>query len=240
MPASKGSVWSQNSVAVEDEARLDPQHVQRVQSERRQAVRLACLPHRVPHRRRVLGMAPDLIAQLTGVPGARDTMGMPSKSPMRPMLKRNQPSSPMRPARAPSTPLARESCGFRAPAPRCCDLLGGGLHPGSEALLLRLLTQPDPAVVDHRLSSESSPGPAGTRCRRRACRRCRSTWRCRRPGPPPASSCCASRSICISASASGPTTSNFRSGDRSVMIARSRQAQYSSMAPWLVNEVGNQ
>ena len=37
---------------------------------------------------------------------------------------------------------------------------------------------------------------------------------------------------CMSASASGPRTSYLRSGERSVTTARSRQAQYSPIAPW--------
>ena len=45
---------------------------------------------------------------------------------------------------------------------------------------------------------------------------------------------------CSSASASGPTTSNLRSGDRSITTAPSRQAQYSSIAPWLSKLVGSQ
>ena len=43
-----------------------------------------------------------------------------------------------------------------------------------------------------------------------------------------------------SASASGPSTSNFRSGERSMIAACSRHAQYSSTAPWLSYEVGSQ
>ena len=39
---------------------------------------------------------------------------------------------------------------------------------------------------------------------------------------------------CSKASASGPVTSNFRSGERSVMTAASRAAQYSSIVPPLL------
>ena len=45
---------------------------------------------------------------------------------------------------------------------------------------------------------------------------------------------------CIRSSASGPVTSHLRSGERSITTAFSRQAQYSSTAPWPLNEVGSQ
>ena len=45
---------------------------------------------------------------------------------------------------------------------------------------------------------------------------------------------------CSSASASGPTTSNLRNGDRSITTAPSRHAQYSSIAPWPSKLVGSQ
>ena len=45
---------------------------------------------------------------------------------------------------------------------------------------------------------------------------------------------------CISASASGPVTSNLRKGERSITTHFSRAAQYSSMGPSLLKRVGSQ
>ena len=59
-------------VAGEDQPRLDPNHVERVQAERREPVRLAGLPDRVPDGLGVARMAPDLVAELARVAGARD------------------------------------------------------------------------------------------------------------------------------------------------------------------------
>src|SRR4030095_8342061 len=56
-------------VAEEDQAGLDAHPVARFQADGAQTVRLARLPHRVPHGRRVLRMAEDLVAELAGVSG---------------------------------------------------------------------------------------------------------------------------------------------------------------------------
>ena len=45
---------------------------------------------------------------------------------------------------------------------------------------------------------------------------------------------------CSSSSASGPRISHLRSGERSIIAAFSRQAQYSATAPRLSYEVGSQ
>ena len=45
---------------------------------------------------------------------------------------------------------------------------------------------------------------------------------------------------CSSASASGPSTSNLRSADRSITATRSRHAQYSWCGPWLSKLLGSQ
>src|SRR5499427_10879309 len=61
----------------EDQARLDPEHVQRIQAQRGQLVCRARLPYRIPQRERVARMAPQFVAELTGVPGARDEQRQP-------------------------------------------------------------------------------------------------------------------------------------------------------------------
>src|SRR5262245_13690148 len=50
-------------VAGKRESCLDAQHIQRLQSEWHEPVRLAGLPDRVEHSERVLGMAEDLVAE---------------------------------------------------------------------------------------------------------------------------------------------------------------------------------
>ena len=59
-------------VAGEDQARLDAEHVKRVEPERDQALRRARRHHRVPHGLAVVGVAEDLVAELAAVAGARD------------------------------------------------------------------------------------------------------------------------------------------------------------------------
>ena len=54
-------------VAGEDQAGLDTYHVERLQAERRQAVRLASFPHRIPHRGRIRGVTEDFKAQFPGI-----------------------------------------------------------------------------------------------------------------------------------------------------------------------------
>src|SRR5690242_5233827 len=54
-----------------DQARLDAEHVQRVEAQRGQPMTGARLPYRVPQREPVPRMTPQLVAELTGVPGAR-------------------------------------------------------------------------------------------------------------------------------------------------------------------------
>src|SRR5262245_4678627 len=57
-------------VTGEDEARLDAQHVERVEPERPQPVRLTYLPDGVEHSKRILWMAEDFIAEFTGISSA--------------------------------------------------------------------------------------------------------------------------------------------------------------------------
>src|SRR5262245_61845560 len=59
-------------VTGEDQTGLDAEHVERLQPEWRQPVRLAGFEHRIPQRGRVLGMAEELVAELTRVAGAGD------------------------------------------------------------------------------------------------------------------------------------------------------------------------
>src|SRR5262245_54240378 len=54
----------------EGEARLDAQHVERVQPKRPQPVRLTYLPDGVEHGERILWMAEDFIAEFTGISSA--------------------------------------------------------------------------------------------------------------------------------------------------------------------------
>src|SRR5215470_1023340 len=64
----------------EDQARLDSEHVQRVQAQRGQPMTRTRLPYRVPQRERVPRMTPQLVTELTGVPGARDEQRQPLRS----------------------------------------------------------------------------------------------------------------------------------------------------------------
>src|SRR5215470_10993468 len=64
----------------EDQARLDSEHVQCVQAQRGQPMTRTRLPYRVPQRERVLRMTPQFVAELTGVPGARDEQRQPLRS----------------------------------------------------------------------------------------------------------------------------------------------------------------
>ena len=59
-------------VAGEDQPRLDPHHVERVEAERLEPVRRAGRHDRVPHRRGVGRVAEDLVAELAAVARARD------------------------------------------------------------------------------------------------------------------------------------------------------------------------
>src|SRR5262249_17774600 len=62
------------------QARLDSEHVQRVQAQRGQPMTRTRLPYRVPQRERVPRMTPQLVTELTGVPGARDEQRQPLRS----------------------------------------------------------------------------------------------------------------------------------------------------------------
>src|SRR5215475_5258060 len=63
-----------------DQARLDSEHVQCVQAQGGQPMTRARLPYRVPQRERVPRMTPQLVAELTAVPGARDEQRQPLRS----------------------------------------------------------------------------------------------------------------------------------------------------------------
>jgi hypothetical protein len=54
-------------VTGEDETRLDTHHVQRLQAERHQSMRLASLPDGIEYRKRILRMAEDFVAELAGI-----------------------------------------------------------------------------------------------------------------------------------------------------------------------------
>ena len=76
-------------VAGEDQACLDADHVERLEAQRREAVRLTGLPDRVPDRGPVVGVAEDLVAELAGVARARDHDRDAVWPPRRPTTKRN-------------------------------------------------------------------------------------------------------------------------------------------------------
>ena len=78
-------------VAGEDQPGLDPDHVERLEPERRQPVRLARLQHRVPERRRILGMAEELVAELARVARARRDQ----RQPLRPAEPRDREAEPL-------------------------------------------------------------------------------------------------------------------------------------------------
>src|SRR5438105_3225931 len=59
-------------IAGEDQAGLDPQDVKRLEAERLAPPRLGLAPDRVPDRRSIRRMAPDLVAELAGVASAGD------------------------------------------------------------------------------------------------------------------------------------------------------------------------
>jgi hypothetical protein len=68
IPASNGSTLVAELIPGEYQAELDPEQVQRVQPERRQVTGRS----RLPQRHGIVRMAPQLVAELAGVAGARD------------------------------------------------------------------------------------------------------------------------------------------------------------------------
>ncbi len=56
----------------EDQARLDAQHVERLEPQRRDAVLAAFLPHCVEHAERIFRVTEHFVAEFTRITGARD------------------------------------------------------------------------------------------------------------------------------------------------------------------------
>ena len=80
-------------VAREDEPRLDPEHVERIEPQRREAVRLTGCQHRVPQRAGVLRVTEELVAELPEYPVRDATIGIPVGPPIRAIENRNHFSS---------------------------------------------------------------------------------------------------------------------------------------------------
>src|SRR5262249_53784202 len=133
----------------EDQARLDPEDVEGLQPQGGQAVRPSRLPGRVPDREGILGMAPDLVAELAGVAGPGDEDGRaagvaePSDGEAEPaQLLHRRPGR-----RGPDEGL--EDRAARGPLDgEVVQLVGRALDPdAAESQPLRLLPQPDPVVI---------------------------------------------------------------------------------------------
>ena len=135
-------------VAGEDQARLDAEDVERLEAERRQAVLLARLPDRVPDRRAVGRVAPDLVAELARVARARDHDRDPVERPDTPdrepepadvlerRLRRRRPHDLLQQLAA-CRPLDRE----------VVELVGGRLDPDLQLVAVRELLEPDAVVL---------------------------------------------------------------------------------------------
>ena len=196
-----------------------------------QAVRLARLPDRVPQRRTVVRVAPQLVAEFAGVPGARDqqrdavVVARAGRS-----ANRNQFSSAKAVCVGGVQTSSLSSSRLRGPwTARLCSwsvdrLTQTRFRPSRS----RLLAQPQPVVLvaaDEPEVGVAQPEHGGSR---RSSRRSRCTSPSTRPGRCDSLRMLRVTQACSSASASGPSTSNLRSGDRSISAARSRHAQYSS------------
>ncbi|MND80976.1 hypothetical protein D3C80_727600 [compost metagenome] len=114
-----------------------------MQAQRYQAERLAELPQALPHLHGVAGVAPDLVAQLAGVAGARDH----HRAAVVVAQTADQEAEPAElfqlglAGRGPDH-LAEQLAAQRALHGDVVDLLGGRLDPHLHAELLRLLAQP--------------------------------------------------------------------------------------------------
>ncbi len=162
-------------VAREDQPGLDAQHVERLEPERLEPVRLARGPDRVPHRGPVGRMAEDLVAELAGVAGARDhdrdavVAADPADQEAEPLELVERRLSRRRPDRA-------RASGSRLFGPCTARLWSWSVEslqftPQAEAL--HLLAQPDAVVFVAADEAEVVLGRGGRRWRRRSCRRSR-------------------------------------------------------------------
>ena len=135
-------------VAGEDQARLDPQHVERVEAERRDPVRRTRLHHGVVERGRVLRMAEELVAELARVAGA----GGDQRQALRPAEAADREAEPLQ--------LGERRLRRRRPHDPRQDLARGGaldadvvevvgrlLHPDAQSEPVGLLAQPDAVVL---------------------------------------------------------------------------------------------
>ena len=134
--------------AGKNQPRLNPQHIQRRQPQRRQPMRLARLPHRAKNVFRVFRVAKNLVPQFAGIPGAadhasgavkpaqaRDGKPKPPKFVHRRLLRRRPKNLAQNIARA--RPLHSD----------VAQLRGRIAHPRVQIFFMRLLPQPQPAVV---------------------------------------------------------------------------------------------
>ena len=202
-------------------------------------MRLARLPDRVPDRRGVAGMAPDLVAELARVAGARDDDRDPvgRRRPGRPGSG-TTPGRRARPGSAASRRPPRGSRGSPGPwtATLCSWSVEGLTHtwsPSRSACSLSQTPSYSSPPTNRKLSCPSRKTVASSIIPPVSLHTAvYVTW--------PTASRRASRVIvaCSSASASGPSTSNLRSGDRSMIAACSRHAQYSAIAPSLEKRCG--
>ena len=134
-------------VAREHEARLDPQHVERLQPERRQPVRLARRHHRVPQLGRILRMTEELVPELARVPGARGDQ----RQALRPTEPRDREPEPLqlgeRRLRRRGPDERREQlAALRALDGDVVQLVGRLLDPYAQLEPVRLLAEPDAVV----------------------------------------------------------------------------------------------
>src|SRR6516162_6044687 len=130
-------------IAREDEPGLDPQHVEGFQAERHQSMWLARFEDRIPDGGGILGMAEDLVAELTRIAGARDDDGSavmvadPPDGEVEPLdLRQARPRG-----RRPDDSLQQ----IAAPGSLdgdIAELVGRGFDPGLEATGRRLVAQP--------------------------------------------------------------------------------------------------
>ena len=135
-------------VAGEDEARLDPQHVERLQPERHEPRRPARFQHRIPHSGGILRMTEQLVAELAGVPRARRDQ----RNPLRPAEPRDREAEPFqlceRRLRRRRPDDLRQDVARRRPLHRdVVQVVRRVLHPRLQPQPLGLFAKPDPVVV---------------------------------------------------------------------------------------------
>src|SRR5262245_9591863 len=132
----------------EDEARLDAQHVERVEPKRPQPLRLTYLPDGVEHGERILWMAEDFIAEFTGISSAghyhrcavesADAADSEAEPPelIHGGLRRRRPDH-----------LPQNVTALRSLQRDVVQLIGGRAHPGLQSEFLGEFAQPDAAVI---------------------------------------------------------------------------------------------